>query len=484
MKKYILLVLFSLFLASCSKKETILSGKIEHSSPLARMELIDPSSVATLPVANIGVDEKGNFLDTLTLEKDGVYALIYNGRVNFIYLEKGKNINITGNGANFPEDLKVIGDGQANNEFLIESHKVVIEYLSKIDVQVFTKNEADFIKEINKYADDIHKKLDEIAKNKKADDKVLAWKKGDVTINLLLASSQYERNHQYLTQNPDFKVSKTYFEGLKKLEKEEYVKQFDNYRQYLLTKLETDFRAFVTPFLEDTKTTRTEVFIKFLDTRKEFSQETKDYLIAFIAKQFDFYPQNEKIDQVMKVLQEKIKTENIKKELVQLFNTIQGVKIGDVAPATELIKQDGKTAKLEDLKGKPTLLVFYSSWAPNMVESIVPNLKEMSKFYQGKLDFAFINLDDNAKQFQSTSKAMMKDLTGTHLYAKGGLKSDLAKQFYIYGFKLPSFIVLDKDGKIASASFGHILEPKLLEVLEKQTGVSIPQQPEHSMELE
>ena len=146
MKKYILLSIFSLFIFSCSKKEIIISGKISNVSPLSRIEIVDMSSVATLPIINIGLDEKGNFSDTLSVEKSGVYAVLYNGRNNFIYLKKGENINISGNSATFPEEMKFTGEGQGNNNFLIESQKFISSYFSKQDSKVLEKNESEFIK--------------------------------------------------------------------------------------------------------------------------------------------------------------------------------------------------------------------------------------------------------------------------------------------------------------------------------------------------
>ena len=136
MKKFILLSIFSLFIFSCSKKEIIISGKISNASPLSRIEIVDMSSVATLPIINIGLDEKGNFSDTLSVEKSGVYAVLYNGRNNFIYLKKGENINISGNSATFPEEMKFTGEGQGNNNFLIESQKFISSYFSKQDRRV------------------------------------------------------------------------------------------------------------------------------------------------------------------------------------------------------------------------------------------------------------------------------------------------------------------------------------------------------------
>ena len=151
MKKYFLLVLLTIFMLSCSKKEVVVTGKLTNASPLERIELIEASAIATLPIANIGLDEKGNFSDTITIANDGIYALAYGGKVNFIYLKKGKNINISGDGNTLQNELKITGEGQANNEFLMESQKFIIQYLSKLDMSVLTKDEASFLKELEKY---------------------------------------------------------------------------------------------------------------------------------------------------------------------------------------------------------------------------------------------------------------------------------------------------------------------------------------------
>ncbi len=173
MKKYFLLILFAVFAISCSKKDLVFTGKINNPAPLSRIELIDVSSVATLPIANIGIDEKGNFSDTISVKKDGIYALVYQGKVNFLYLKNGENLNLEGNGSTFPEDLKISGKGQGNNEFLIESQKFITSYFSKLNQAVLAKNENDFIKEIEKYSADINKKLDEIDKSKNAEKDVI-----------------------------------------------------------------------------------------------------------------------------------------------------------------------------------------------------------------------------------------------------------------------------------------------------------------------
>ena len=86
-------------------------------------------------------------------------------------------------------------------------------------------------------------------------------------------------------------------------------------------------------------------------------------------------------------------------------------------------------------------------------------------------------MDDDAKQFQKTSKSLLNSFTGVNLYAKGGLKSEAAQQLHIYGFKLPSFMILDKDGKVASKTvlgLSNIQLTELIDILNKQTGLTAP----------
>ena len=64
--------------------------------------------------------------------------------------------------------------------------------------------------------------------------------------------------------------------------------------------------------------------------------------------------------------------------------------------------------KMADVKGKPTLVMFYASWNPYISEATVPVLKEVANFYKSKMDFTFVNFDDTKEQFIKTSNAMLK----------------------------------------------------------------------------
>ena len=120
--------------------------------------------------------------------------------------------------------------------------------------------------------------------------------------------------------------------------------------------------------------------------------------------------------------------------------------------------------------------MFYASWNPYIQEAAVPVLKQVIDFYKSKMDFVFINLDDNKDQFIKTSSALLNSLTGTNVYAEGGMQSELAEKYGIYSFKLnPAFLLVDKDGKIASKYFYNLGDPELITMMDKLTGLKAPE---------
>lgn len=477
MKKYFLLLFLAIALISCSKggKVTI-TGNLKNANPLERIELIETSGIATLPVANFGTDAKGNFSETFEIPKNGVYLITYAGSSGFIYLKGGDKVDIKTDAVMFPTNMQITGDAKGNTEFLTESQKYINDYLSKINQSVAAKNESDFLKELEKYKKEITAQLDKIAETKKPDSDVKKVSKEELDVTLLRISSQYEAIHGQMTNNPNFKPSQKFLDFQKSLENEDFVESMPTYRNYLLSKYGSDIQKFFqTTQKGAAPNSNVEVFAKFLDTRKDITDKTKDYLLATVATQYDLRePANPKLQEVFKFLDTKIKNSAIKSELKNLKEAIYGLEQGTDVSGLSLVKQDGSKITLADLKGKPTALVFYASWNPYITESTLPVLKEMVKFYGSKMNFAFINLDDTQDQFVKTSKAMFTGIQGNNYYATGGMKSEIAKKFAVYGFKMPSFIIIDKDGKISSKTYLNIADPALVDGLNKASGLQAP----------
>jgi len=478
MKKYLLLFIIAIFVMSCSKKVEV-KGKITGSSPLERIEFVEASGVGTLPLANIGLDKDGNFSGSFEAPKDGMYVINYAGRQNLIYLEGGQKVNISGNGATFPNEYIVTGDAKKNNDFFQANQKFLSEYGKKINIQeLMAGDEKAFLKGVQKIEADINKNVDEIAKKYNPSKGLIEWKKNDVKVIVLNLLGNYEMAHGQMSGNPSFKVTKVFTDYENKLQdnKDVMVKTIPLYRQYLLVKMSPGFQKYAEANSKGkTDVITSELFAEYLKSQKEVTQTAKDYLLGFVLAQ-DIHPtsQPKTIDKIKKIIDTDIKDATIKSDLNKMQVAITGLKIGEVAPEASLVKQDGKAYKLSENKGKPYMLFFYASWNPYIAEGTVPVLKEVANFYKSKMNFVYVNVDDTKDQFVKTSNALLKGVAGINVYSDGGLNSDIAKKYGVYGFKLPCFVIIDKDGKIASRSFVNLGEQDLVTILDKQTGLSAP----------
>ncbi|MBK1898135.1 TlpA family protein disulfide reductase [Chryseobacterium paridis] len=479
MKKYLLLFIIAIFVMSCSKKVEV-KGKITGGSPLERIEFIEASGVATLPLANIGVKNDGTFSGSFEAPKNGMYLISYAGKQNLVYLKGGQTLNISGSGMSFPNDYVITGDAKKNNDFFTASQKYLTNYAQTVNMnELMTKDEKGFLAGIQKVEKDIDNNIEENVKKFSPDSEVVQWKKNDLASTLLSIISQYEMRQGQMSGNPSFKVGKAFTDYENKLQenKEVMIKENPYYRQYLLAKMSPEFQKYAEANSKNkTDITTSELFTQYLKTKKDISQTAKDYLLAFVMAQSDIHPGSpvKTTDKIKKIIDEDIKDPTIKSDLTKIQIAVNGVKIGEVAPDASLIKQDGKSYKLSENKGKPYMLLFYASWNPYIGEAAVPVLKEVVNFYKSKMNFVFVNVDDTKDQFIKTSNTLLKGIPGVNVYGDGGLNSDIAKKYGVYGFKLPCFVIIDKDGKIASRSFVNLGEPELVTILDKLTGLSAP----------
>lgn len=488
MKKYVLLLLMAISFVSCSKKIEI-TGKVVGGSPLERIEFIEASGVATLPLINIGLDKEGKFSGSFEAPKDGVYVLSYGGKQNLIYLKGGQKVNIAGNAENFPAEFVITGDGKNNNDFLKQTQRFLQTYAQKFNMQeLVTKKESDFLKDIQKIQTDLDKNIDEVAKTTKADNDAVQWKKNDLSSTILNVLAQYKLNYGKLTNNPSFKVSKVFTDYENKLQtnKDELLQQSPSYRNYLLSSMGEDYMKFSTEATKKNPNAVTsEIFANFLNAKKEVSQMEKDYLLAYVIAQSDITPSADQtlINKINTLIEKNIKDPKVKADIEHLQFVISGIKVGEAAPEVSLKNEADKAFKFSELKGKPTLVVFYASWNPAIEQNTVSVLKEVEQHYKGKANFVFVNMDDSKEQFAKTAKAMFQGIAGTNVYAEGGMESEVAKKYGIYGFKMPSFLILNKEGKIASKPVYNLGEPEFITVMSKETGVNPPAAPQAELKV-
>jgi len=475
MKKLLIIAIMAVFVTSCSdNKKVILSGKIVGASSSDRIEIIEMTGVASLPIANFGIDKEGNFADTIYIPKNGTYTISFGRTYGVVYLKAGENIKLMGNVGSFPRIFTAEGDA-TNNIFLQKVQTFTDEYFSKIGQQqdIITQEESKFISQLKKIRTDLAQEIDNLSASNKVEKSLVKWKKAELDISLLMFSGSYVSVHGQFTGKPDYKPSKELEDFQKSLvgNESEYITNFPMYRNFLLNKIGDDFNEYRTKDTLNIGLNTTEIFINYIKDKEEYSQLVKDHLISFVSG-MDLNPDLPNPDEFIKTLEKNIKSSEVKKELKKVQSAILGPNIGSSAPKVKFLNLEGQKVASNIFTGKPTLFMFYASWNPDITDSVVPMINGvLSDNYKEKITFAQISLDDNFQIFKKTADSLLKGLDGKKLYAKGGLDSDLAKKYSLYGFKLPCFVLIDENGKIASKTFmNHNIGSDFKTALDKVSG--------------
>ena len=130
-----------------------------------------------------------------------------------------------------------------------------------------------------------------------------------------------------------------------------------------------------------------------------------------------------------------------------VYNEAKGLQVGMDAPDFTLVDATGKEVSLSDLKGKVVYLDFWATWCSPCLHQM-KNSKIWKNEFNGKdVEFVYVSLDKNKTAWEKFVKN--NEVKGLHLIASGGdvYKSQIAKLYKVK--KLPSYFLIDKQGKIA-----------------------------------
>ncbi|HEX8376379.1 MAG TPA: redoxin family protein [Pedobacter sp.] len=143
-----------------------------------------------------------------------------------------------------------------------------------------------------------------------------------------------------------------------------------------------------------------------------------------------------------------------------LGNLAKGAK----APNFNLKDLTGKSVSIKDFKGKVVYLDIWASWCGPCLKEM-PYIKVLKEKYKDQ-QLEIISISIDTKQEAWKKKISDLNLTGIQLIDDlGSTKSKIAKDYRIAG--VPHFVLIDKNGKIASASAPLPSNTKLEEEINK-----------------
>lgn len=480
MRKYLWLFLMLILWTSCSKQVEV-KGHIKNPTPLERIEIIEASGVATLPLVNIPVDEKGNFSAKFEAPKNGMYLLAYGREFTMLYLKQGQSLELTGDSMmGFPSTRVVKGDAKANNDFIKNVEDFFRNYSMKLKIdELMSSKEENFIKSYEKIKKELYENIDTQAEKTKADKEVVKYKKMETDTRLLNLLDLFEKSSVQVATNPAHKFSEKFKELKKEIQSQgdELITQIPLYRNVLLGSLSADFQKFAQPKIKNnTQILVSEIFADFLKQRKDLSDTAKDYLFSYIIAENDINHFNfPKYDKITQLIENNVKDKTLISNLKELQKALMGVAKNSTLEMSVLNEKSEKK-NLKDFKGKPTLVMFYASYNPNIALMTIPTLEQVQQVYGKAMNFVYVNLDDTKEQFQKTSKSLLKDrkIQGEHYFVEGGINSSEARNLGLYAFAIPKFFLLDKDGKVLDRPYINLADGEFVGKIEKLTGVKFP----------
>ncbi len=136
----------------------------------------------------------------------------------------------------------------------------------------------------------------------------------------------------------------------------------------------------------------------------------------------------------------------------------QAQQIGDRIELPDVMLESGQRLTAASMRGKPVVVVFWASWCPYCANHL-PHVEKLQKKARATdLQIVAVSVDSepaNAKEYMAR-----KGYTFAYTTDKAGLEK-------IFGARriLPRTFLVDRQGKIAVANHGEMLEDDVLELI-------------------
>lgn len=213
--------------------------------------------------------------------------------------------------------------------------------------------------------------------------------------------------------------------------------------------------------------------VQLRDYYDAVGEETKKLIaenpdVEAAASMFNRYYSNagtEEFEEAFNRYSEKVRGSYLAKEAREELAARKATQPGALAPDFTLNDPDGKPVTLSSLRGQYVLVDFWASWC-KPCRAGMPAMKELYKKYHAK-GFEIIGVSDDSSH-DAWKKAIEQDQTPwIHVVDEFPEENKPARVGRLYGVHyIPSYFLLDKEGKVIGKMDHEELEAKLAELLD------------------
>ena len=440
MKKIVTSIAIISLLAACGEKAAegkvdyaVLSGKVssvDAKGENQKLLLLQNDEV----VKEIPVQADGTFRDTIREIGDNhFYYLVENPAVQTpLYLANGTNMELTLN-----EEVSktmVSGSQTKQTQYLIERNSFINDRINGADSNLFGQKPQEFKENVKAFFAELDKKLkaygfdEEFVKNQEK------WTNYKFVEYLTI----FPTYHRYTSGNEAILPDDFYAErdGIDYDNSEEF-RTIDTYRDLVRSK-------FYTIINNPNDAENIKKFISEVNALKS------DNIRADLAKgTFQLISPNSTVNkEIFDFINKNVTDEKVKEAAKKAYDVATKLTSGSPSPKFSNYENfNGGTTSLDDFKGKVTYIDIWATWClPCRGE--IPALKELEKKFHGKdVAFVSISIDQNKDEWKEFVKS--EDLKGVQLFAENAFESQFIQDYGIR--QIPTFIIIDKEGKIVNA---------------------------------
>lgn len=450
--RYLPLLLLALLSFSCNKVEkkeySVLQGQIEDNT--VDFVLLKGTDFHK----EIDIDELGAFLDTLNLKSNGFYELFIGQGRTEVYLEKGKDLNITFNPMQ-PFPFSYSGELANINDLLTEKGQWMQENIRY--QELFLKDENDFVQTL----DDYQSELDKLYASKDVSNKeFLSMLKNEDLYFRASMFENYENAHRFYANNPEYNASENFYAELKDF----------NYTDTLAFRKSATYQNLVeTHFIRlatlDTPMGSDDFAVSFLNlVNDKFADGyAKDELMSgFLGV---WMKPDEKMEEAFNIYKNSNPDPANFEEISARYEKFKTLMPGNPSPTFDYENYKGGTTSLSDLAGKYVYIDVWATWCGPCLREI-PFLKEVESDYSGKnIQVVSISIDEPHAYEKWRDMIEQRSLGGLQLMADNNWRSQFVQDYGIQG--IPRFILIDPEGKIVAADAPRPSDPELRTMLDK-----------------
>lgn len=401
------------------------------------------NSKATLIVYTDAVfhQEKRYTLDSdfdiqIPLSETLTASLQYGKEEILLFLEPGYQLNIQASGKDLLKNLKFQGKGSKQNNYMLAAQKEFVKIDAKLQDKIQNANDKEFTAFMNNSLKQKTTFRNNYLKNRAFPANFLQFTKADIDFWYARNLLNYTIEHPlYHGGNERLDLSKDYYcflddldimaeNALPNANYTYFLKEYFDYLQELeayegMSKLEL-----AQQLLQGEAYYYVKAKELALACKRGKAKETAKAIVAFI----DECPE-EQYNDILRFT----------------YNESKGLIEGATAPDFTLSNIDGSEVSLSDYKGKVVYVDFWATWCSPCVRYLHQSQRIKQKFAGKDVVFLYISIDEKTENWENY--LANHQLAGVHANAPEAFQSEVARLYKVK--KIPSFFLIDKEGKIA-----------------------------------